>query len=211
MTHSLHRQGTPDNLKNDFVVFAIAAQGYNAEGAEPKFRRFAEIVLRHNPVSFGDMRTGNFFSTPLEKILSSLRGNSIVHAVFNDEETVTAVLKELREADLGISVVVSGLFGPVHEACRRVGLEIHTIEHSLGVWGKTEKLPDPAILQLTTMCGHGMIAFSLVEHLLAEIEAGRRSVEEAARELAAQCQCGIFNPVRAKGILQQLLVKEKAS
>ncbi|MCL4424628.1 MAG: hypothetical protein M1553_04035 [Firmicutes bacterium] len=207
MTHSLHRQGTPENLSNDFVVFAIAAQGINAEEAAPRFDRFAETVLRHNPVSFGDMRTGNYFATPLENIRSSFRGNSIVHAVFNDEETVTAVLKELREADLGISIVVSGLFAPVHQACRRAGTQVHTIEHSLGIWGRTERLPAPGVLQLTTMCGHGMIAFSLVEYLLGEIEKGYRTSKDAARELAAQCQCGIFNPVRAEGILQAMLKK----
>ncbi|MDK2784470.1 MAG: hypothetical protein PWQ41_1108, partial [Bacillota bacterium] len=55
------------------------------------------------------------------------------------------------------------------------------------------------------MCGHGMVAFSLVEHLVEEVKAGRITVEQAARELAKQCVCGVFNPVRAAEIIRKLL------
>jgi len=207
MTHSLHRMGTQENLRNDYVVFAIAAQGINSEGAAPKFERFFQIVSRYNPVSMGDMKTGNVFSVGKEAIEKGFKGNSIVHAVFTDEDTVIQVLRELRGAELGPSIVVSGLLHETDRCCREAGLQRHTVEYSLGIWGRTEKLPRREILEITTMCGHGMVAFSLVEKALEDLEAGRTTAARAARELAAQCHCGIFNPARAEALLNALAKK----
>lgn len=204
MTHTLHRRGTAENLAGDYVVFAITAQTVNAKGSAPKFKQFADIVLKYNPVSFGDMKTGNQFSVGLEKIQESYQDNSIVHAVFTDEETVAQVLKELKEADLGISIVVSGLLEPVAECCHKAGLAPHTVEHSLGIYGRTDKLPREEVLEISTMCGHGMVAFSLVEHLAERVKKGTITAEKAAEQLAKQCHCGVFNPVRAARILKKM-------
>ncbi|MBC7078158.1 MAG: hypothetical protein H5T92_07630, partial [Synergistales bacterium] len=133
MTHTLHRRGSAESLADDFVVFAIAAQGFNAEGAAKKFEKFFEIVKKYNPNNFGDMRTGNSLVAGEDVIRKSFKDNSIVHAVFNDEDTVTKVLKELKDADLGLSIVVSGLVHKTDECCKKVGLEMHTVEKSLGI------------------------------------------------------------------------------
>lgn len=206
MTHTLHRRGTLENLREDYVVFAIAAQTVNAQGAAEKFARFAEIVLKYNPVSFGDMKTGNIFNAGLEKIQEGYKDNSIVHAVFTDPETVVQVLKDLKEADLGLSIVVSGLLEEVAGCCRKAGLEPHTVEYSLGIFGRTELLPEEEILQISTMCGHGMVAFSLIEHLVEKVKAGEMTAEKAAREMAKQCHCGVFNPQRAQHIIERMLI-----
>jgi hypothetical protein len=205
MTHTLHRSGDPESLAHDYVIFAIAAQGINSQGAAPKFRRFAEIVLKYNPVNFGDMKTGNMFTEDKEKILENFKENSIVHAVFTDKDTLLECLKEVKEAEIGLSIVVSGLVHEVGTLCKAAGTAAHTVEHSLGIHGATEKLPSQAILDISTMCGHGMVAFSLVEHLVDEVKAGRLTVEKAAQELAKQCVCGVFNPVRAAEIIRKLL------
>lgn len=201
MTHTLHRQGNPEDLADDFVVFAIAAQGVNARGSSNAFSRFAEIVMKHNPVNFGDMRTGNVFSVGEESVLQGFQDNSIVHAVFTDPETVATVLKELSMADLGPSIVVSGLVDPTTQCCKKAGIEPHTVEHSLGVWGAVDRLPSPEVQELSTMCGHGMIAFGLIEHLARRVKKGLE-VEKASQELARQCHCGVFNPVRGARILK---------
>ena len=77
------------------------------------------------------------------------------------------------------------------------------MNYSLGIHGKTELLPgkDP---EINTMCGHGMVAFSLIKHMVERIKKGQITAEKAAEKLAAQCHCGIFNPVRAVRILQKL-------
>ncbi len=142
MMHSLHRHSTPENLTNDYVVFAIAAQTVNAKGSAPKFAKFFDIVYKYNPVSCGDMRTGNEFAVGAEAIRNGFKDNSIVHAVFTDKETVAQVLKELAEAELGPSIVVSGILDHVDECCNKAGIKRHTIEHSLGIHGKTERLPE---------------------------------------------------------------------
>lgn len=201
MTHSLHRQGTPENLANDYVVFAIAAQGINSHGSAPIFRRFCEIVEKYGPVNIGDMRTGNIFSVDLDTVRNSTKNNSIFHAVFTDPETVAKVLAELKQADLGPSIVLSGLFETLGECCCKAGVEQHTIEHSLGVWGRTDRLPAAGVVEISTMCGHGMVGFPLIEDLARQVRAERMSAHEAARVLAGRCHCGIFNPVRAEQLL----------
>ena len=202
MTHSLHRSGTRENLENDYVIFAIAAQTVNAEGKAAIFGDFFKIVLKYNPVCYGDMRSGNVLTVGHNAISRGFRDNSIVHAVFTDKETVAGVLRELSQADLGLSIVVSGLFDHIDDCCKNAGIQQHTIEHSLGIWGNTEKLPEGEVLEISTMCGHGMIAFNLIKRMVREIIAGRKTPGAAADELAAQCHCGIVNPVRAARLLE---------
>ena len=202
MTHSLHRQGDPADLARDFVVFAIAAQGITSAGSASKFREFACVVKKYDPVNWGDMRTGNIFAVEAGIITDSTQDNSIFHAVFTDADTVASVLRDLAEADLGLSIVVSGLFDTISTCCEKAGLSEHTVEYSLGIWGRTDLLPDPAVQKLSTMCGHGMVSFNLIEHCAREIAAGRLTAEKAAGVLSRQCHCGIFNPVRAVDLLE---------
>ncbi len=204
MTHSLHRRGTNENLANDYVVFAMAATGINDVGAGEKLREFLSIALRHGPVNLGDMKTGNMYCVDVEEILGRIQDSSVVHAVFGQAEAVAKVLAEVKEVDLGISVIVSGLFSRVEECCHRAGLKSHTVEHSLGVWGDTSRLPKGEVLELSTMCGHGMVSFNLVKEAIEDVKLGRGSVREAALKLAKPCVCGIFNPQRAEELLKTL-------
>lgn len=206
MTHTLHRQGTHENLQNDYVVFAMSAKDHNEVGSATKMQTLLRIVGRHNPVNMGDMKTGNCFHAGTEGIEANVQDTSIVHAVFTDIDTVTAVVKEIQEAELGLSVVVSGLLDPIREMCRELGLTPapHTVEHSLGVWGKVELLPAEEILEISTMCGHGMVSFGLVQEAVADVKAGKSTPEEAAKKLAEPCVCGVFNPARAAVLLKKI-------
>jgi len=186
----------------------MAAKGINEEGSEDKMREFLRIILRHNPVNTGDMRTGNMYNAGTEDVLAKVTSTSIVHGVFTDGDTVTNVLQELNDADLGMSVVVSGTFSSVRKCCQKAGLSPHSVDYSAGIWGKREKLPPQEILEITTMCGHAMVAPNLVNSLVADIKAGELGVEEAGKELAKQCECGIFNPDRAAKLLEALAAKK---
>jgi len=212
MTHSLHRQGTPENLQNDYVVFAMSAKGMNEAGSAAKMREFLRIVRRHNPVNLGDMKTGNQIQVPPQKIEADVKDTSIVHAVFTDIDTVASVLRDLQQADLGLSVVVSGLLEPVRDTCCRLGVSPapHTVEHSLGIWGKVDLLPKNEVLEISTMCGHGMVAFALIEEAMADVASGRTTPERAAERLAAPCVCGIFNPRRAADLLGRFVRSHQA-
>jgi len=205
MSHTLHRRGTAANLDNDYVIFAMSAKGINEKGSAAKLRKFLEIISEFNPANMGDMKTGNQFVTTNEAIIANVQDTSIVHGVFTNKADLIAALKAVQAADLGVSVIISGLFDDVHECCRRTGLEPHTCETSLGIWGRTDRLPDEDILQFTTMCGHGMVAANLVKKMIADVKLGRRTIEEAAAELAKPCQCGVFNPVRAAALLEEVI------
>ena len=199
MTHSLHRRGTAESLSEDYVMLCLPAIGVNDEGHDPKLQEFLRIALRHDPVNIGAISMGNMFSHKPEDVVNAAHG--IVHAVFDNKETVTEVLKELEEADLGMSVVVSGIFKNVDECIEKAGLKHHTANFSLGIWGRTEKLPSNDILEVTTMCGHAMVSANLVKAMVAEIKAGTKTPEAAAKVLMPQCACGVFNPARAAKLL----------
>jgi hypothetical protein len=207
MTHTLHRRGSEKSLGRDYVLLCMAAKGINEEGSAGKMREFLRINLRHQPVNVGDMRTGNMYNVPIDEIIEKVTSTSIVHGVFTNQETVKNVLKDLKEADLGMSVVVSGPFGCVGELCRAAGLSPHSVDYSGAIWGRRDKLPPDEILEVTTMCGHAMVASNLVKSLIDEIKGGERSAEDAGKELARICECGIFNPTRATELLKELASK----
>lgn len=205
MSHTLHRRGSTASLHNDLVLFAMSAKGINEVESNRQLRCFLEIAQQFHPVNMGDMKTGNRFITPPSRILDNTQDTSIVHAVFSSRADLIGALQALDAAELGVSVIVSGLFTEVHECCQTAGLTPHTEEASLGVWGKTERLPEEEILQFTTMCGHGQIAFSLVKQVIADVKQGQKTLQQGAEELARPCQCGVFNPVRAAAMLEELL------
>ena len=82
---------------------------------------------------------------------------------------------------------------------------VHTVEHSLGIHGNTEKLPDEGILEITTMCGHALVSASLVTHLADQIKSGDMDYKAASTELSRGCACGIFNPYRAEKLLEKVV------
>jgi hypothetical protein len=211
MTHTLHRLGNIENLHHDYVVFAMSAKGINEEGSHVAMRRFMELAFDLDPVNAGDTMTGHILTHSRQEILDAIQDTSVVHAVFTEEGKVATLLKRVHEADLGISVVVSGLFDRVRRCAQQAGLRQHTVECSLGVWGQVERLPGVQVMQITTMCGHGMVAASLVEQWARDVRRGRVTPEEAALELAKPCVCGVFNPVRAARLLEAIAAREERS
>lgn len=205
MTHTLHRKGDAENLKGDFVVLTMSAKTVNAQGSGAKMRRFFEILEKHNAVNYGDMKTGNILNSDRDTVHDGIRDTSIVHFVFTEKETVGKVLDELKEAKLGTSVIVSGLVDATEQLCNEVGLKMHTVEFSGGIHGKLELLPEEPVLEITTMCGHGMVASNLVREMVKQIKKGKKTLEEAGLELAKPCQCGVFNPKRAEALLGKFL------
>lgn len=206
MTHTLHRLGTDKKyLEQDFVILIMPSKDINHEGSGPKLRRFLDIALEAGAIKIGDCRKGNEYNQGgLDRVLENVEDRAVVHAVFNDIANLKSLLGALKEADLGMSVVVSGLFDRVEQCCREVGLEKHTVNQSLGRWGRTEKLPPDSILELNTMCGHGMVTVSLIEEVVTQVKAGECMPEERAERLFRPCMCVIFNPHRAAKLLKAL-------
>jgi hypothetical protein len=187
----------------------MSAKGINEKGSAQAMRTFMEMALDLDPVNAGDMKTGNIFTHSREEILAGVQDISIVHAVFVDEEKVSELLARVKEADLGVSVVVSGLFDRVQKAGDTGGVRQHTMECSAGVWGNVDKLPSADVMQVTTMCGHGMVAAQLVERRARDIRSGKLTSQQASLELARLCVCGIFNPVRAERLLLAVAERQR--
>jgi len=51
MTHSLHRRGDLESLKDDFVVLGCPATGVNKKGSAPKTQKFLSICYKHGPIN----------------------------------------------------------------------------------------------------------------------------------------------------------------
>ncbi len=223
MTHTHHRRGTRESLAKDFVVLAMIDPAVTAQHAyrgalQGRVQQFLEICGRHHPVALGartptrrlrylqgwdaTMDSGIHRAARLADITTCEDIEGIGHAVYTDKTDVIGVLKELRVADLGFSIVVSGVFEEVFDACQQVGLEPHTVNMSLETWGRTERLPKSPILELCTMCGHAMIAPTLAAALLDRVRRGATTPEAAAVELGKQCTCNIFNTARAAEIFR---------
>ncbi len=211
MTHTLHRKGTVESLREDYVLLIMPARGVNLEGAEGRMQQIWEVIghYREGLVNFGNLKDGNSHTTGIETFTHTT--SRLIHAVFKDRQTLQRCLKELKERDFGISVVVSGIHHDTEETCAAIGLSPHTVQYSLGVHGKTSLLPEEGVLEITTMCGHALVSPHLVQHLLGRIAAGEISTAQGALELSGRCACGIFNPYRAEKLLERLLSNERGS
>lgn len=208
MTHTLHRTGSPESLSRDYVLLFMPSKDINHVGSGPKLRRMLEICLENGAIRIGDCRLGNeYYQGGVDKLLAHVEDRAVVHGVFNDPDKVVAALKQLKAEDLGLSVVVSGLFDQVRECCGKSGLTPHTVNNTLGRWGKTDRLPPQDVLELNTMCGHGMVTVKLIEDTAAKVKSGEMTPEQGAERLFKPCMCGIFNADRAARLLTAMAGK----
>jgi len=207
MTNTLHRQGAAEELREDYVIFATTARGITREGSAPKIQEFLRICLRHNPVNIGSSRQGNILQDDVDihELIANLGEGAGAGAVFTDLDTLRKVMAELIEADLGISINVSGLLESVQQCCRDNGIERHSVEHSLGFWGSRDRLPEREILAFNTLCGHGMVSFNLIRKMIEYVKLRRLTPMEAAKIMGECCECAVFNTVRAEHLLEKML------
>jgi hypothetical protein len=202
MTHTLHRTGDLESIREDFPMLTHVSRGFNDVGANPRLKQIAQIMTKYSDLHFGDCKVGNKYIMDPAEIMDRLSVGCQV--VFKDKESLIGCMKELKEKDQGISIVVSGLFDEVFDCCRKAGINPPLIEFALGVHGNTKKLWPPEILDFVTMCGHGLVSGRLVKRMVADIKRKKITVEKAALELAKPCLCGIFNPHRAAKLLTKM-------
>jgi len=205
VTNTLYRQGTRENLKGDYVLFVHPAKGYNSEGCEPKLQQFLKICLKYNPVNIGseaDLKKPGVPRTFEEKV-ESVMNTGAAAAVFDNLDSLKKALKEVKEADLGISTIITGLIDEVDQVCREAGITRHSVEHHLGFHGNTRRLAPQRVLEINSMCGHGCVSFKLVSKMIEQVKLGLITPKKAAQLLAKPCTCGVFNPARAEILLEE--------
>jgi hypothetical protein len=205
MTHTLHRIGTEESLAEDYVLLMMPSKDINHEGSALKLHRFFELALENRAVKIGDCRLGNeYHQGGVDKLMANVQDRAVIHASFKDQRSLISMLRALKEEDLGLSVVVSGLFDRVRHCCDQAGLPSHSINQSLGRWGMTHSLPPRPILEINAMCGHGMVTVKLIEKVVEDIRSKAITPEEGAEELFKPCMCGVFNPYRGARLLRNL-------
>ncbi|MEA4911975.1 MAG: hypothetical protein VB092_05085 [Oscillospiraceae bacterium] len=205
MTHTLHRVGDRESLRNDYVILAMPVKGVNKEGSREKLLQILDIGLKNGAVNAGDTQQGNIYSIGTEGLRRQLVDGGVLNMVFTREEDVINTLKGIRELNNGMSVVVTGLLEYTKECCEKAGLERHTVARSLGVWGKTELLPARNELEIMTMCGHGLITAALIYDVADRVKKGQLTIEQAGVEIAKPCICGACNPIRASELIKKFL------
>lgn len=204
MTHSLHRTGSVESLADDYVFISRPAIGVNEERAGEKMLCMLETVYELGPTNIGALwiRNNALGGMTHQDMIDGMDDRSTVFCSMADRDKLKEMLARLKEQDLGISITISGLIDDVLALADELDLEPHSVNLSLGVHGKTELLPAPKVLDLTTMCGHGLIAAGLAAEALEAVETGRMTTSQAARMVGLPCICGIFNLERAETLLQ---------
>jgi hypothetical protein len=219
MTNTLHRYGSADSFANDYIVFATPSNGRNEIGSLPKLKKFLELALPFKPVNVGDPVHGGSLrpqkdlhtsanwkrdmAPDFQAVIDGLTEPASVVAIFDNQSAAEQFLKVAVEADLGLSVNISASVEGAVECCKFAGIVRHSVGYSLGFEGATDKLPNSQALALSTMCGHGMISASLAKKMIDWVKEGRRTPAEAVTYMTRFCSCGVFNPVRAQGILEE--------
>lgn len=219
MTNTLHRYGSAESFNDDYIVFASPSNGKNDVDSIPKLKKFLEMALPFKPVNIGDPVHGGAlrpsrelstlanwkrdFSPDFRAVIDGIDEPASVVAIFDNQPAAEQFLKVVAEADLGLSVNMSASVEGAEECCKFAGITRHSVGYSLGFEGTTEKLPNTQILTLATMCGHGMISSSLAKKMIDWVKEGRRTPEEAVTYMSRFCSCGVFNPARAKRVLEE--------
>lgn len=207
MTHSLHRRGSLASLSHDYVWQPYPAQNINDKNLPEKFGAIIDIVEELGSPNWGDIKTGPRVAVDAATIKEKLTQKSRVRGVFTEKAQVEEFLRRMKALDTGLSLVISGITDKVLDACRETGLKPHSVNLSLGVWGKKELLPPEEVLEVTTMCGHHMVSSSIVRLIAERVRKGALTPQQGGRRLAGLCPCGIFNPERASALLEKMARK----
>jgi hypothetical protein len=218
MTNTLHRYGDSESFYDDYLIFASPSSGRNDKDSVPKLKAFLEMALPFNPVNIGDpvhggaLRPARDLTTianwsrdmkpDFRAVIDGIDEPASVVAIFDNQDSASQFLKKVVEADLGLSVNISNSVEGAEQCCHFAGIPRHSVGYSLGFEGAIEKLPNTQLLKLTTMCGHGMISASLAKKMIDWVKEGRRTSDEAVTYMTRFCSCGVFNPLRAKRILE---------
>jgi hypothetical protein len=228
MTNTLHRYSehyafdaglNPEPVGDDYIVFAMASRALNDDNLVEKYRTFLRLALRHNPVNIGDATKGGIFRprqdmnpsvhwkrderADPDQVLAEIEGHTTVSAVFDNYDAMKEFVEELKTANLGISINVSAPMDEAERCCQDTAITRHSVEYSIGFRGRVDKLPDASTLELSTMCGHGMVSANFAKKLLEWVRENRRTPEEAARYMARFCSCGVFNVTRAERTIKR--------
>ena len=125
--------------------------------------------------------------------------------MFDSREKAVACLRDVIDQDMGLSINISTSVDGARQAGLQCGIPRHSVEYSLGFTDPNDRLPRGQILELATMCGHGMVSFNLAQKMIDMVREGRRTPAQAVATLTRFCPCGVYNPSRAIRLIEEAL------
>ena len=218
MTNTLHRYGKAASFDDDFIIFAIPCKGKNDEGALDKLKTFLRICARYKPSNMGNSSFGSYKPSKAlrptvhwnrdtrpdyESVIAAVEKVGTVAAVFDSKGKAESCLKDVVEAGLGLSINISTSVEGAKTTGECCSIKRHSVEYSLGFFDPHDHLPNSQVLELSTMCGHGMVSFNFAKKMLDMVREGRRTPDQAVSTMARFCPCGVYNPDRAKRLLEE--------
>jgi hypothetical protein len=225
MTNTLHRFGDAESFVDDYIVIAIPAKGASGQGNPlPQLKRFLQIAMEYGPVNLGDAMNGgafrptrhryaiqHFMSRPttadFQAVIDGMTKPTTFAAIFDKRAAAENFVRRLAEENLGLSINVSSSLANGLGCCKSAGVVRHSVGYSLGFEGLPDNIPNRHAVMLSTMCGHGMISQAFAKKMIFFVKEDRRTPEQAIAALGRFCSCGIFNPTRARRILEDARTK----
>jgi hypothetical protein len=218
VTNTLHRYGKADSFRDDYIIFAMPSKGKNDEGAIEKIKTFLRICVRHQPANIGASGQGGYrpssdlkptvhwnrdIQPAFDVVIDGVKSAGTASAVFDSRDKAVACLRDVIDADLGLSVNISTSVDGARDVGHACGIPRHSVEYSLGFTDANDHLPRGQILELATMCGHGMVSFQMAQKMVDMVREGRRTPEQAVATLTRFCPCGVYNPCRALRLIEE--------
>jgi hypothetical protein len=154
-------------------------------------------IIRFVFRSIGIAKLLRHYTKQKQKQKEIFKGSEVLYS----KEELLSYLDRLKKAGTGKSVVVSGLIDEVFDCLKKIDQPPHTVQLSLGQFGRKDLLPEDNVLELTTMCGHGMISDELAAIQLQKISNGKMSPDKAIQTMSKLCTCNLFNIKRAQDII----------
>jgi hypothetical protein len=222
VTNTLHRSGKAVTFRDDYIIFAMPSKGKNDIGAIPKLKSFLKICVRHEPSNIGTSGHSSYrpsrnlnptvhwrrdIDPDFEAVVEGVTKSGTAAAVFDSREKAVACLRDVIDQDWGLSINISTSVEGARQVGLQCGIPRHSVEYSLGFRDPNDRLPRHQILELTTMCGHGMVSFHLAQKMIDMVREGRRTPAEAVATLTRFCPCGVYNPSRAVRLIEEALTR----
>ena len=223
MTNTLHRSGKADSFRDDYIIFAMPSRGKNDVGAIAKLKSFLKICVSHDPANIGASGQSGYrpsrnlnptvhwrrdIDPDFDAVVEGVTKSGTAAAVFDSREKAVACLRDVIDRDLGLSINISTSVDGARQAGLRCGIPRHSVEYSLGFTDANDRLPRSQILELATMCGHGMVSFNLAQKMIDMVREGRRTPADAVATLTRFCPCGVYNPTRAVRLIEDALTHQ---
>jgi len=92
MTHSLHRSGSIESLRGDYVWLMYQAKGINDKNIKEKAVEFVAVAEAVGSENWGDVKSGPKVCLSVEEIKNKISDKSRLRGVFTRKEQVVQFL-----------------------------------------------------------------------------------------------------------------------